>query len=57
MALQKKLEEKERLSELAKKARPISVHEVREKLRPKLAPWQQRKPSSSWEPEVDIVYL
>ena len=49
MAIQRQLEEKERLAKIERESRPITVHDVREKLRPKLPYWKKRQLESSSE--------
>ena len=46
-ALQRQHEERERLARIERESRPITVHGVREKLRPKLPYWKQKQLESS----------
>ena len=58
-ALQEQKEERERLAKIERESRPITLHEVRQKLRPKLPYWKKVGVSSSREkapaePEVEL---
>lgn len=46
-ALQRQREEMERLAKIERESKPITVHGVRDKLRPKLPYWKQKQLESS----------
>lgn len=58
LAMQRQREEMDRLAKIERESQPITVHGVREKLRPKLPYWKQKQleSSSSLEKGMCVYY-